>query len=98
MNAAELQKVLIQLIESKAQTAAGNDRFIYATVNDSMLYVRVKDIRFISDDILVFDGHDSDGNKYMIIQHVSQLSMCIAEKALPARLRKNPEVIRFPEK
>lgn len=97
MNAADLRKVLMQLIESKAHTAADNDQFIYATVNDSMLYVRVKDIKFIGDDILVFEGHDSQNNKYTVIQSVSQLNMCIAERALPARLRKNPDVIRFPE-
>lgn len=37
MNAAELRSVLMQLIESKVHTAEDNDRFIYATINDSML-------------------------------------------------------------
>lgn len=48
--------------------------------------ILIKDVRYWNPDILIFDGLHPDGSEVQIVQHVSQLNLC-----LKTVKRQNPE-------
>lgn len=51
--------------------------------------ILIKDVRYWNPDIIIFDGLHPDGSEVQIVQHVSQLNLC-----LKTVKRGNPETPR----
>lgn len=95
MNAADTRAFLLQLIQTKSAELDKNRQYLYASINNgALICVSVESIRFIGDDIIVFDGFDSKKRPCTVVQHITQLNMCLSTWELPEPKRVG-KVVKF---